>query len=150
MAQTLVKNYLHIIFSTKNRKPLILPSIEMELYSYLGGVFGNLECFPQRVGGHLDHVHIACQLSKKIPLMSLLGELKSSSSSWIKSKGFEYENFYWQTGYGAFSISPSELDRVIAYIENQHLHHQKTSFQDEYRALFKKYKVEYDERYIWD
>lgn len=150
MSQTLVKNYLHIIFSTKKRKPLIHPPVEAELHKYLGGICNNLECFTQKIGGYFDHVHIVCLLSKKISLTTLLGELKSSSSSWIKSKGCDYENFYWQTGYGAFSISPAELDRVITYVERQHEHHKNMSFQDEYRELLKHHKVEYDERYVWD
>ena len=82
--------------------------------------------------------------------MELLEEVKSHSSKWIKTKGVELKNFYWQNGYGAFSVNPSEIDKVIAYIENQKEHHRKKTFQDEYRAFLKKYNVEYDERYIWE
>lgn len=82
--------------------------------------------------------------------MKLLEELKSHSSKWIKSKGAEYENFYWQDGYGAFSVKPSEVDIVIAYIANQHKHHSTRKFKEEYRAFLEKYRVEYDERYVWD
>jgi REP element-mobilizing transposase RayT len=89
-------------------------------------------------------------LSKKIALMKLMEELKSHSSKWIKTKGPGYENFYWQDGYGAFSVNPSQVDRVIAYIANQHEHHSKKTFQDEYCTFLKKYKVEYDEKYVWD
>lgn len=150
MGQSLVQNYLHIVFSTKHREPLIRPAIENELYNYLGGICKNLECQPLIVGGYTDHIHILCMLSKKIALMKLVEEVKSSSSKWMKIKGEEYSNFYWQNGYGAFSVNPSETDRVIAYIANQKNHHKKTVFQDEYRAFLKKYKVEYDERYVWD
>ena len=150
MGQSLVKNYLHIAFSTKRREPLIYPSIEKELHSYLAGICTHLECFPFKIGGHYDHVHVLCSLSKKIALMKLMEEMKSHSSSWIKPKDDRVKNFYWQGGYGAFSVNPSELDEVITYIENQHEHHQKITFQQEYRALLKKYKVEYDERYVWD
>jgi hypothetical protein len=89
-------------------------------------------------------------LSKKIALMKLLEEVKSHSSKWMKTKSDDLKNFYWQDGYGAFSVNPSEVDAVIAYIGNQHEHHTKKSFQEEYRAFLNKYKVEYDERYVWD
>ncbi len=82
--------------------------------------------------------------------MKLIEDLKTNSSKWIKTKGDAYRNFYWQSGYGAFSVNPSEIDIVINYIEKQHEHHTTKSFQDEYRAFLKKYNVEYDERYVWD
>src|SRR5690606_8399584 len=109
MGQSLVKNYIHIVFSTKHRKPLIRESVEKELYSYLGGICKRLECQVIIVGGYTDHIHILCMLSKKIALMKLLEELKSHSSKWIKTKGEAYTNFYWQDGYGAFSVNPSEV-----------------------------------------
>jgi REP element-mobilizing transposase RayT len=89
-------------------------------------------------------------LSKKIALMKLLEEVKSHSSKWIKTKDERLRKFYWQGGYGAFSVNPAQVDVVKGYIENQHEHHKKKTFQDEYRAFLKKYKVEYDERYVWD
>ncbi len=150
MGQSLVKNYVHLIFSTKHRAPLILPPVELELHSYLGGICNHLDCQVLKVGGYTDHVHILCMLSKKIALMKLLEELKSHSSKWIKTKGVKYGNFYWQAGYGAFSVNPSEIDRVIAYIANQHEHHRKKTFQEEYRAFLTKYNVEYEEKYVWD
>jgi putative transposase len=82
--------------------------------------------------------------------MRLLEELKKRSSKWIKTKGVPYSNFYWQDGYGIFSVNPSEIDKVIDYIKNQEEHHKKRSFQDEFRAFLKKYKVVYDDRYVWD
>ena len=150
MGQSLVKNYLHIVFSTKHREPLIREHIEKELYAYLGGVCKNLECHPLKIGGYTDHIHILCMLSKKIALMKLLEEVKSHSSKWIKTKGDDYVNFYWQDGYGAFSVNLTEVDAVIKYIANQKEHHSKKPFQDEYRVFLKKYTVEYDERYVWD
>ena len=150
LGQSLVKNYIHIVFSTKYREPLIDQSIEDELYAYLGGICNKLECHVIKVGGYTDHIHILCMLSKKIALMKLLEELKSHSSKWIKTKGEGYNKFYWQDGYGAFSVNPSEVDIVITYISNQKDHHSKKTFQDEYRAFLKKYKVDYDERYVWD
>lgn len=150
MGQSLVKNYIHLVWSTKHRYPFIQPPVEAELYDYLGGTCKKLDCPVLKVGGYNDHVHILCMLSKKLPLMDLLEKVKSHSSKWIKSKGEGYENFYWQDGYGAFSVNPREVDTVIQYIANQHAHHSKQGFQDEYRAFLKQYQVEYDERYVWD
>jgi REP element-mobilizing transposase RayT len=150
MGQSLVKNYIHIVFSTKYRKPLIQQTEEHELYSYLGGICNNLGCQVIKVGGYTDHIHILCMLSKKITLMKLLEELKSHSSKWIKTKGKAYTNFYWQDGYGAFSVNPGEVEIVTNYITNQKEHHRKKTFQDEYKVFLKKYDVTYDERYVWD
>lgn len=150
MPQSLVKNYVHLIWSTKYREHLIYPPAEEELHAYLGGICKRMECPPIKIGGYTDHVHVLCMLSKKIALMKLLEEVKSHSSKWMKTKGEELSNFYWQDGYGAFSVNPVDIDRVIAYIANQKEHHSKITFQDEYRTILKRYKVEYDERYVWD
>jgi len=150
MGQSLVKNYIHIVFSTKYRAPLIHAPVEEELHAYLGGICNRLGCQVLKVGGYTDHIHILCMLSKKISLMKLLEEVKSHSSKWIKTKGPGYRNFYWQDGYGAFSVNPRGVDRVMAYIANQHEHHRRKNFQAEYREYLKKYKVEYDERYVWE
>ncbi len=149
MPQSLVRNYIHIITSTKNRKPIITKNIEQELFAYLGGICKNLECNPIIVGGYRNHIHM-CLLSQKIPLMKLLEELKSHSSKWVKTKGKEFSNFYWQNGYGAFSVNPTELTIVRKYILDQESHHTKKTYQDEYRAFLKKYQVEYNEQYVWD
>lgn len=150
MGQSLAKNYLHIVFSTKHRQPLITDDIESELHAYLGGIYNKLECPPITVGGYTDHIHILCMLSKKIALMKLLEELKSHSSKWIKTKGATFHHFYWQDGYGAFSVNPTEVELVVRYIKHQKEHHAQRSFQDEYRLFLKKYDVAYDERYVWE
>jgi REP element-mobilizing transposase RayT len=150
MPQSLVKLYVHIIFSTKNRRPLIEEEIENTLYSYLGGIFNRLECCPIKIGGHKDHVHILSHLSKKITVIKFLEELKSHSSNWIKTQDTRYKNFYWQGGYGAFSVSPQSIEIVKQYIEFQHEHHKTTTFQDEYRRILREHNVEFDERYVWD
>ena len=112
-----------------------------------------------KIGGYTDHVPILCMLSKKTALMKLLEEVKSHSSKWFKTKADYLQNFYWQDarlndavgqGYGAFSVNPSEIDRVISYIANQKEHHATITFQDEYRAILKRYGMEYDVRYVWD
>ena len=149
MGQSLVKNYIHIVFSTKLRKPFIDETIENELFAYLGGVCNKLDCTVLKVGGYLNHVHILCMLSKNITLSKLLQDLKSNSSKWIKTKGENYQNFFWQDGYGAFSVNPSEVEIVVNYIANQKEHHRKKNFQDEFRVFLEKYEVEFDERYVW-
>ena len=113
MGQSLVKNYIHIVFSTKHRQPLIMPSVEKELHSYLGGICNNLDCHVLVIGGYKDHVHILCMLSRKIALMELLKQIKQKSSKWIKTKGKDYEHFYWQDGYGTFSVNPAEVNVVV-------------------------------------
>jgi REP element-mobilizing transposase RayT len=148
MGQSLARNFVHIVFSTKYRQELIYSPVEEELHAYLGGICKRLECTPIIVGGYTDHIHILCLLSKKIALMKLVEEVKSHSSKWIKSKGEGYENFYWQDGYGAFSVNPAEIEVVERYIKNQKNHHEKKSFQTEYRTFLKKYEVEFDEKYV--
>ncbi|HMG14208.1 MAG TPA: IS200/IS605 family transposase [Saprospiraceae bacterium] len=149
MSQSHVLNYMHITFSTKNREHLIQVSHENDLHAYLGGVCNKLECLPIKIGGYTDHIHILCLLSKKIALMKFIEQLKSHSSKWMKLRDKSLKNFYWQDGYGAFSINPTEVDTVMKYISNQHEHHKNISFQDEFRAFLKKYKVEFNEKYIW-
>ncbi len=150
MSQSLSKVYVHITFSTKNRKDLIDVDIKSSLFEYLGGICKGLECNPVQVGGHKNHVHIVCLLSKKITQVKLMEELKKRSSKWIKTKGNKYAHFYWQDGYGIFSVNGSDIEPVANYIRNQEKHHKKLSFQDEFRAFLKKYHAEYDERYVWD
>jgi len=149
MPQSLTKVYVHIVFSTKYREHLLHTGIQDELYGYLGGICNQLGCYPVKIGGFTDHVHVLCMLSKKVALMDLLKELKRGSSIWIKTKGKEFSNFHWQDGYGAFSVNPSELDVVSEYIATQEDHHKKKTFQEEYVAFLKKCKVDYDERYVW-
>jgi REP element-mobilizing transposase RayT len=150
MGQSLAQNYIHIIFSVKNRKPLIHESIEQELFQYIGGLCKNLESTPLEVGGYKNHIHILCTLSKKLPLATLIQKVKSRSSKWIKPKGPEYKNFYWQNGYGAFSISSSKVESVRSYIKKQKEHHRNMSFEEEYKDMLKENNVEFDARYIWD
>lgn len=150
MGQSLVKNYVHLVFSTKNRESFITSEIEDELYNYIGTLCKGMNCPPVKIGGYTDHIHILCMLSQKIALMDLLQEVKQKSSKWVKTRDENLSGFYWQNGYGAFSVNPSEIDKVVEYISRQKEHHGKKSFQDEFRAFLKKYNVEYDERYVWD
>ncbi len=150
MSQSLAQLYVHIIFSTKYRKPHINLKIEPELYAYMGDTIKRCNSFPILINGTEDHVHIFLTLSKTTSLAKLLEEIKRNSSRWIKTKGSEYQNFAWQKGYGAFSVSPSVKDRVIRYIANQKQHHKKDCYKEELIRFFNEYNVEYDERYIWD
>lgn len=150
MGQSLNKIYVHLVFSTKNRTPMISDEIANDLFSYLGAICKNLECNPVQVGGYRDHVHILCLLSKKITLIELVEKVKSNSSKWIKTKGSQYEDFYWQNGYGAFSVNPAEIETVKNYILKQEEHHLKRNFQQEFVVFLKKYDVDYDEKYVWD
>jgi len=109
-----------------------------------------MDCQPIKIGGFIDHIHIICMLSKKVTVVKLLEQLKSHSSKWVKTTSDEFKNFYWQDGYGAFSVNPTQVETVVKYITNQKEHHKTMSFQEEYRAFLKKYDVDYDERYVWD
>jgi REP element-mobilizing transposase RayT len=150
MSQSLVKNLIHLIFSTKNRAPLLAPEIRPEMNSYLAGILRQWHSPAVLVGSVADHVHILFSLSKNQALCKIIEEVKRGSSKWIKTKGEAFADFFWQGGYGAFSVSPSNAPAVRRYIENQDQHHRKVTFQDEFRAFLKRHDVEYDERYVWD
>ena len=140
----------HIIFYPKYRRKVLTADIAERLKSIVYEVAEESKCEIIEMEVMLDHVHILCMLSKKVALMDLLEKVKANSSKWIKTKGEDYKHFYWQDGYGAFSVNHTEVDVVVKYIANQHEHHRKKTFQEEYRAFLKKYEVEYDERYVWD
>lgn len=150
MPQSLASILVHLVFSTKNRQRLIRPEIEVELFPYLATVFRNLDSPTLAINGTDDHVHILFRLSRKKAVAEVVEEIKTSSSHWIKAKGKEYEEFYWQNGYGAFSIGESGVEALKAYVANQKAHHRRRSFQEEYRALLAKYHIDFDERYVWD
>ena len=151
MSVSLARNYVHFIFSTKERQPFLsqMP-IRNEMHKYIGGVCNELNCQSLVVGGVADHVHILCMLSKNISASEFIGKVKSSSSKWIKHKGAIMENFSWQRGYGLFSVSPSHVESLISYIAGQEAHHRSETFQDEFRHICKIYNIECDERYAWD
>jgi REP element-mobilizing transposase RayT len=150
MAQSLSNVLLHLVFSTKNRRPWINIQVEEEMFRYIAGICRDQHCPSHKIGGTDDHIHIACSLARTMPISTLLEEIKTNSSKWIKTKGEPYGGFAWQNGYGAFSIGQSQLDDLRRYIANQREHHRHVSFQEEYRSLLAKYRVEFDERYVWD
>ncbi len=150
MPQSLACILVHIVFSTKHRQPLIKPEIETELFKYMSSIYREHKSPALALNGTDNHVHSLVSLAKTITLSKLIEEVKRSSSKWIKTKGEAYRNFYWQNGYGAFSISQSHVEALKRYIANQKEHHKRQTFQDEFRALLRRYGVEYDERYVWD
>jgi REP element-mobilizing transposase RayT len=151
MPQSLAQIYLHIVFSTKDRQPFLHDkSIREQTHKYLGATCNNLDCPVLITGGVEDHIHILCRLGRKIEIQDLIKELKRESSQWLKTKSPDLCHFYWQNGYGAFSLSPGHVDGLRAYIANQEEHHKKVTFQDEYRRILRLYKIEWDERYLWD
>ena len=151
MSQSLANVLIHIVFSTKNRYPYLAEKeIRDEMHSYLGGACNNLGCRVIRVGGASDHIHILCRLSRSITAAKLIAEIKRESSRWIKTKGKMLSKFSWQNGYGIFSVSESETERVKNYISNQEKHHQKKEFKEEYRTFLRAYEVNYNEKYMWD
>ncbi len=150
MPQSLSSILIHLIFSTKNREPLITPVIEKELHPYIAKIFRALKSPSLAIDGTTDHVHILFSLSRVIKIADLIEEVKTESSEWIKTKGPDFRNFHWQKGYGAFSIGQSQVPILKRYIARQKLHHQRVTFQDEYRKFLKTYGIDYDERYVWD
>ena len=150
MPQSLAFILVHIIFSTKDRTPIQDASLIPALHAYLATVARDKDCECFRAGGVADHVHLAVRLSRTITVAQLVESLKTGSSKWIKTQSPTSAHFAWQSGYGAFSVGPSDLEALRSYIDAQEEHHRKHTFQEEYRAFLKKYGVEFDERYIWD
>jgi putative transposase len=151
MPQSLANVLVHIVFSTKERRAF-LQNCELrdEMHRYLAGISANLECPAIIAGGTTDHVHLLASQSRTITLAEWVKELKRASSIWAKKKSPQWSLFQWQAGYGAFSVSQSQKERVHKYIESQEAHHRQISFQDELRQILKKHGVVFDEKYVWD
>jgi REP element-mobilizing transposase RayT len=150
MSQSLAQLYVHLIFSTKHREPWLRPEDREHLHSYLGGILRQAECPLLGVGSVGDHVHLVFRQSKNLSLAQIVEDVKTTSSKWLKTQGLTYQNFHWQAGYGAFSVSASRLAVVLEYVQHQEEHHKAETFQDELRRFFKKAGLEFDERYAWD
>ncbi len=147
MPQSLINILVHIVFSTKDRRLLIPTEIEPQLYAYISGIIKNNKGRMIIAGGMADHIHILVSIGR-IDISELIGDIKRESSKWMKENGVK--DFYWQRGYGAFSIGQSQVPDVSRYIRYQKEHHSKQDFQDEFRGLCRKYVVDIDERYCWD
>jgi putative transposase len=150
MSQSLVKNLVHLVYSTKHREPLIPKEHRNSLFSYQAGIFKEWQSPALAIGGVADHVHALFALSKNHPLKKLVEEVKKGSSKWMKSDGPRIQQFSWQAGYAAFSVSQSSVETVQQYIAEQEEHHRKMTFQDELRTLFNRHGIAFDEQYVWD
>jgi REP element-mobilizing transposase RayT len=116
----------------------------------MSGIVRQHKSYVHEIGGMEDHVHLLLSLPRTLALSKLVEEVKKSSSKWIKTRGIDYRDFSWQNGYGAFSIGQSNMDALRLYIQNQHEHHKKMTFQEEYRSFLSKYCIAFDEKYVWD
>jgi REP element-mobilizing transposase RayT len=149
MANSYTSLFVHVIFGTHNREPLLIPTIRERLWPYMGGIARENHMKALSVGGMLDHAHMLLKLSATMSVAKGVQLIKTVSSKWIHEHIEALRNFAWQEGYGAFTVAASDLDDVIAYIERQEEHHRLRTFQEEYIAFLKENKIEYDERYVW-
>jgi len=148
--QSLSCHYVHLIFSTKHRVPLITPELQPRLYEYAGGILRAKKNLLVAAGGMPDHVHLLVSLGRESCVADAVRDVKAGSSGWIHDHYADLTGFAWQAGYGAFSVSFSNIPAVKRYFARQADHHRQRSFQDEYREFLHRHEVEYDERYVWD
>ena len=145
-----VSSYHHCIFGTKERRPFITPELRERLWPFLGGIAKQNQMKAIEIGGVADHVHLLLSLPATMPVAKAMQLIKGGSSKWVHETFADQRLFNWQVKYGAFSVSASQLDPVIDYIKGQPEHHRKITFQEEFLALLKRHKIEYDERYLWE
>lgn len=151
MAQSLSAVYVHLIFSTKNRFPFLHDlDTRQATFAYLSGTSKKLDCPTIAVGGMPDHVHVLARLGRTISHADWVKEVKRVTNGWLKKQEPRLSKFEWQSGYAAFSVSQSNLNRVRKYIGEQETHHRKFGFQDELRTLLCRHEIDFDERYVWD
>jgi putative transposase len=150
MPQLLSKVIIHIIFSTKDREPWLDRDVRPRMHAYVATICRDLNAEALRVGGVADHLHIVTTLPRTLSQAAMVETLKKTSSKWIKGLDSKYRQSYWQRGYGAFSVSASQLNAVLEYVGDQEEHHRTRSFQEEYRDFLCKCGVKFDERYVWD
>ena len=149
MPQSYSALYSHVVFSTKNRKPDIVLEIRDRLYSILGGICRKHDCILMKAGGIPDHVHLLISMSRECAIATLVRDLKSNSTGWVKATYLDRPHFSWQEGYAAFSVSHSQLNIAKRYIETQEAHHKKFTFKEEVVAFLDRHEVKYDKRYLW-
>jgi REP element-mobilizing transposase RayT len=150
MPQSLARLHVHLVFSTKNREPFITDGVRDHLHGYMASVLQNLGCAPVLINSMEDHAHLLFDLSRTVALSQAVEDVKKSSSKWMKTNGPGCAAFAWQSGYGAFAVSESNVEAVREYIANQREHHRVRTFQEEYRGFLKRHGIAYDERYVWD
>jgi len=145
MTNTYTKLYVHAVFSTKNRHPYLKPEISERLYPYMGGIAHNIGFDLVLANGVEDHVHLILRVPPRLSLSEIIRLIKSNASKWIHETFPAAQNFSWQSGYSAFSVSQSKLQTVYEYVQNQKEHHAKISFKDEIFDLLRRHKIEFDE-----
>ena len=150
MAQSLAKNLIHLIFSTKDRRPLLDDSVREELHRYATGILRDLKSPLLIIGSVRDHAHILFNLHRTKALADVVMELKRGTSKWLKTKRTDLYDFHWQNGYGAFSISQSAVAEGTRHILEQALQHRRVTCQDEFRVFLKRHEIGFDEQYVWD
>jgi REP element-mobilizing transposase RayT len=150
MSQSLANIVVHLVFSTKVRRPLLRNEEREQLHAYITGILKNHGAPLIEINSVRDHVHILFAQSKNHVLSKIIEQVKSSTSGWLKTKGAWYADFAWQAGYGAFSVSAAHVEAVRKYIQIQHEHHKAEDFQTEYRRFCAKNGCPLDERYAWD
>ncbi len=149
MANTLTNLLYHVVFSTKDREPLIRDAFRDELEKYIAGIIRNEGGIQLGIGGVADHIHIVAKFKPDRSVAEMVRLIKANSSKWVNEEHGGPGRFAWQSGYGAFSVSQSQLDKLLAYVANQDAHHRTRSFQDEYRDFLNRHGIEFDERYLW-
>jgi len=150
MPQSYTCLHYHLVFSTKNRVPTITPDIQPRLWEYIGGIVRDLNGTPLQIGGIADHIHMLVTLRQDLALKDVLRKIKAGSSGWVHETFPAVGELWWQSGYGAFTVSHSAIDAVKTYIANQAEHHANRTFQDEFRGMLAKHEIPFDEKYIWD
>jgi putative transposase len=150
VAHTFTHLLTHLVFSTKDRRPFLATDLKPRLFSYLGGIIRAHDGKAIIINGPTDHVHILASLAARHSLSDLLRELKADSSGWVHKNFPQYKTFAWQIGYGAFSVSHSNLIEVEKYIANQEDHHKKISFQEGFVAFLKRHEILFDEKFLWE
>jgi len=150
MPQSLVKNLVHLIFSTKNRASVLNDIVREALHAYSAGILNDLASPALLINSVPDHLHVLFNLNKNTALAHVVMEVKRGSSKWLKTQGDNFVAFHWQNGYGAFSVGESAVEAVKSYIANQQDHHRRVTFQEEFRVFLKRYEIAFDERYVWD
>jgi putative transposase len=149
--QSLSNVLIHVVFSTKDRQPYLrTPDLRGTMTGYVIGILRNIKCPSLIVGAVEDHMHILCGLHRTVTIANVVEEVKTASSARIKEEGPNVRDFHWQNGYGAFSVSPSNVEQVKAYIAAQEEHHRKRTFQEEFRLILERHGIECDERYVWE
>jgi putative transposase len=146
VAHAFFRNHVHVIFSTKQRRKTIPKELQPRLWAYLAGICKNYEMIALIVGGTQDHVRLLFHLPPKLALAKAVQLLKSNSSKWMSD---QVREFSWQAGYGAFSVSSSNIESVTRYIDNQKAHHRKIGFDEEFQAILAKHDIEYDPKYLF-